>query len=147
MQKLKNTKKYAKISDTPFDQRSLFHQEAWFPHCFERQNQQKKLFFLFGNFTPFPNKIFWIWDTFKISENLVLHEVSSMLSITQNWAMSPFHLAENATSVDSLFSLMAPRQQFIKKQNWFTDPLASPLRADKSLNRLNIVGKSASSIT
>ena len=31
MQKLKNIKKYAKISDTPFDQRSLIHREAWFP--------------------------------------------------------------------------------------------------------------------
>ena len=31
MQKLKNVKKYAKISDTPFDQRSLIHREAWFP--------------------------------------------------------------------------------------------------------------------
>ena len=31
MQKLKNIKKYAKIIDTPFDQRSLIHREAWFP--------------------------------------------------------------------------------------------------------------------
>ena len=38
-QKLKNIKKYAKISDTPFDQRSLIHGEAWFPPCFVRQNQ------------------------------------------------------------------------------------------------------------
>ena len=30
-QKLKNIQKYAKISDTPFDQRSLIHREAWFP--------------------------------------------------------------------------------------------------------------------
>ena len=30
-QKLKNVKKYAKISDTPFDQRSLIHREARFP--------------------------------------------------------------------------------------------------------------------
>ena len=30
-QKLTNVYKYAKISDTPFDQRSLIHQEAWFP--------------------------------------------------------------------------------------------------------------------
>ena len=30
-QKLKNVLKYAKISDTPFDQRSLIHWEAWFP--------------------------------------------------------------------------------------------------------------------
>ena len=29
-QKLKNVKKYAKISDTPFDQRSLIHREGWF---------------------------------------------------------------------------------------------------------------------
>ena len=29
--KLKNVQKYAKISDTPFDQRSLIHREAWFP--------------------------------------------------------------------------------------------------------------------
>ena len=42
-QKLKNVKRYANISDIPFDQRSLIHGEAWFPPCFERQNQQKKL--------------------------------------------------------------------------------------------------------
>ena len=30
-QKIKNVQKYAKISDTPFDQRSLIHLEAWFP--------------------------------------------------------------------------------------------------------------------
>ena len=29
--KLKNVWKYAKISNTPFDQRSLIHWEAWFP--------------------------------------------------------------------------------------------------------------------
>ena len=45
-QKLKNVQRYAKISDIPFDQRSLIHREAWFPPCFVRQNQQKnKLFF------------------------------------------------------------------------------------------------------
>ena len=37
-QKLTNVYKYAKISDTPFDQRSLIHREAWFPPCFVRQN-------------------------------------------------------------------------------------------------------------
>ena len=42
MQKLKNVQRYAKISNTPFDQRSLIHREAWFPPCFVRQNQQKK---------------------------------------------------------------------------------------------------------
>ena len=30
-QELKNVYKYAKICDTPFDQRSLIHREAWFP--------------------------------------------------------------------------------------------------------------------
>ena len=36
----------ARLSDIPFDQRSLSHREGWFPPCFERQNQQqqKKLF-------------------------------------------------------------------------------------------------------
>ena len=29
--KLRNVQKYAKICDTPFDQRSLIHREAWFP--------------------------------------------------------------------------------------------------------------------
>ena len=38
-QKLKKVQKNAKISDTPFDQRSLIHREAWFPPCFVRQNQ------------------------------------------------------------------------------------------------------------
>ena len=36
--KLKNVKRYANISDIPFDQRSLIHREAWFPPCFVRQN-------------------------------------------------------------------------------------------------------------
>ena len=30
-QKTQKVQKYAKISDTPFDQRSLIHREAWFP--------------------------------------------------------------------------------------------------------------------
>ena len=38
-QKLKNIWKYAKISDTPFDQRFLIHREALLPPCFVRQNQ------------------------------------------------------------------------------------------------------------
>ena len=33
MQKPKNVYRYANISDTPFDQRSLIHWEAWFPGC------------------------------------------------------------------------------------------------------------------
>ena len=41
-EKLKKVQKYAKISSMPFDQRSLIHQEAWFPPCFVRQNQPKK---------------------------------------------------------------------------------------------------------
>ena len=40
-QKLKNVQRYAKISDTPFDQRSLIHLEVWFPPCFVRQNQRQ----------------------------------------------------------------------------------------------------------
>ena len=44
--KTQKVQRYAKISDKPFDQRSLIHREAWFPPCFVRQNQQKnKLFF------------------------------------------------------------------------------------------------------
>ena len=38
-QKLKMSRDMPKISDTPFDQRSLIHWEAWFPPCFVRQNQ------------------------------------------------------------------------------------------------------------
>ena len=54
MQKLKNVQKYAKISDMPFDQRSLIHREAWFPPCFARQNQP---FFFFLRFkTTFKQK-------------------------------------------------------------------------------------------
>ena len=44
-QKLINVQIYAKISDTPFDQRCLIHREAWFPLCFVRQNQPKKTIF------------------------------------------------------------------------------------------------------
>ena len=49
-QKLRNVQKYDKIRDTPFNQRSVIHREAWFPTCFVRQNQQKKLFFLARQF-------------------------------------------------------------------------------------------------
>ena len=55
-QKLKNVQRYSKISDTPFDQRSLVHREAWFPPCFVRQNKQKKKFFLRGDFRQLSNK-------------------------------------------------------------------------------------------
>ena len=41
-QKFKNIQRYAKISDMPFNQRSLIHREVWFLPCFVRQNQQKK---------------------------------------------------------------------------------------------------------
>ena len=41
MQKLKNILRYSKISNTPFDRRSLINREAWFPPCFARGNQQK----------------------------------------------------------------------------------------------------------
>ena len=47
---IKNVQKYAKISNTPFDKRSLIHQEAWFPLCFVRQNQPKKTIFLVWQF-------------------------------------------------------------------------------------------------
>ena len=46
-QKRKNPKRLeiAKISDTPIDQRSLIHREAWFLPCAVRQNQPKKNYF------------------------------------------------------------------------------------------------------
>ena len=44
-QKLKNIKKYAKISDTPFDQKPLIHREEWFPG--EPGIPKKKIFFFF----------------------------------------------------------------------------------------------------
>ena len=56
-QKLKNVQRYAKISNTPFDQRSLIHREAWFPPCFVRQKQQQKNFFFARRFqTTFKQK-------------------------------------------------------------------------------------------
>ena len=64
----------AKISDTPFDQRSLIHLEAWFPPCFERQNQQKKN-------RPLPNKNVQMLDHFfpllfpKDSESLNIFDI------------------------------------------------------------------------
>ena len=48
----------------PFDQRSLIHREAWFPACFERQNQQKKLFFLCGDFRQLSSKNVQMLDHF-----------------------------------------------------------------------------------
>ena len=44
-QKLKNIYKYSKISNTPFDQRSLTNRKAWFPPCVVRQYQPKKTSF------------------------------------------------------------------------------------------------------
>ena len=64
-----------KISDTPFDQRSLFHREAWFPQCFIRQNQQqKKTFFCAAIFDNFQTK------NFK-SETTSFHYFSPILDI------------------------------------------------------------------
>jgi hypothetical protein len=54
--KTQPVKRYAKISDIPFDQSSLIHREAWFPPCLVRQNQKKNYFFLHGDFRPLPNK-------------------------------------------------------------------------------------------
>ena len=80
-QKLKNVEKYDKIIDTPFDQRSLIHQEAWFlggpripknPSFLKngknhpKRKTQKRLeicqktFFLRGNFRPLLNKNVYI---------------------------------------------------------------------------------------
>ena len=74
----KNVYRYAKISDTPFDHRSLIHREAWFPPCFVRKNQQKKLF-LRGNFIPFSNKNVQMLDHFflfpKDSEYLKMFDI------------------------------------------------------------------------
>ena len=45
-QKLRNVQKFDKISDMPFDQRSLIHREAWFPPCFVGQRiPQNPIFF------------------------------------------------------------------------------------------------------
>ena len=46
----KNVQRYAKISNIPFDQRSLIHPEVWFSTCFVRQNQQKKKTFFARRF-------------------------------------------------------------------------------------------------
>ena len=74
--------KYAKISDTPFDQRFLIHREEWFHPCFVRQNHpKKKLFVLFGDFWPLPNKNVQIRDHFfpllllKDSESLTILDI------------------------------------------------------------------------
>ena len=66
----------------PFDQRSLINQEAWFPPCFVRQNQQKKNFFLRGDFRPLPNKNVQIWDHFF---PLLLPKDSESLKILDIW--------------------------------------------------------------
>ena len=59
-QKLKNVQRYAKISDTPFNQRSLIHRDVWFLPCFVRQNQQKKklIFFCVAILDHFQTKMF-----------------------------------------------------------------------------------------
>ena len=79
-QKLKNVQKYAKISNTLFDQRSLIHREAWFPPCFVRQSQLKKKNF-FGDFKPPLNRNVQILDHFfplyfpKDSESLKILQI------------------------------------------------------------------------
>ena len=57
-QKLKNVQKCAKISNIPCDQRSPIPWEAWFPPCFARQNQLKKLFFCSAILDHFQTTIF-----------------------------------------------------------------------------------------
>ena len=57
-QKLKNVQRYAKISNTSFHQRSLIHQEAWFPPCFVRKNHKNKTFFCAAIIENFQTKIF-----------------------------------------------------------------------------------------
>ena len=58
MQKLKKVQRYAKISDTLFDQRSLIHWEAWFPPCFARENQKNTNFFCTAILHPLLVKVF-----------------------------------------------------------------------------------------
>ena len=41
-----------KLANTPFDQRSLIHREAWSPPCFVGQRIPKNLFFLNGKKYP-----------------------------------------------------------------------------------------------
>ena len=80
-QKLKIVQRYAKVSDTRFDQRSLIHLEAWFLPWFVRQNQQKKNFFLRGDFRPLPNINVKMLDHFlsllfpKDSESLKIFDI------------------------------------------------------------------------
>ena len=77
-EKLKNVQRYTKISDAPFDQRSLIHREAWFPPCFVRQHQQKTNFFYAAILDHFVTKMFNSETTsfstfpqgFRISKNL-----------------------------------------------------------------------------
>ena len=45
-QKLKTFQKSAQISNTPFDQRSLIHWDAWFPPCFVGPRIPQNLIFL-----------------------------------------------------------------------------------------------------
>ena len=42
----------------PVDQRSLIHQEVWFPPCFVRQNHQKKTSSFLPILDHFQSKIF-----------------------------------------------------------------------------------------
>ena len=78
MPKLKNVQRYAKISDTAFDQRSLIHREAWFPPCYVRKNQQKKTFSCAAILDHFQTKMFKCQTTsfhffpqgFRISKNI-----------------------------------------------------------------------------
>ena len=51
-QKLKNVQRYAKISDMPFDQRSVIHREAYFPPCFVRNVLSVCLFTLYQKTGP-----------------------------------------------------------------------------------------------
>ena len=58
-QKLKNIQRYAKISNTPCDQRSLINPEVWFLPCFVRQNQPKnKILYCAAILDNFQTKMF-----------------------------------------------------------------------------------------
>ena len=98
-EKLKNVQKYSKISDTPFDQRSLIHREAWFPG---------------GPRIP-QNPIF-----LKNGKNSSKTQKLKLLEICQNqrYALRP-EVSNPSGSVVSGWTKNSPKSDFFEKRKKF----------------------------
>ena len=91
--KLKNVLKYGKISNTPFDKRSLIHREAWFP---PRQNQPEKKYFFclaildhFQKQTSYFNCLFWGHPWLSLTLEGIAGHGGQFLTPAEGFGLSP----------------------------------------------------------